>query len=146
MITRAKYYKPIDHFWKWLYNPTSIFLGSFTPCLKVKFLSSGRHPSFIIQITTLRLSSACLDELRAFDILYQVFALQAEVIIKTLRKYMGAATNIMTEAAGSLYGMYYWAKVPRVRCLFPYFLTLFTQKISLAREIYRVKWPRKSCD
>ena len=42
-----------------------------------------------------------------FDILYQVFALQAEVIIKTLREYMGAATNIMTEAAGSLYGMYY---------------------------------------
>ena len=73
----------------------------------MKFLSSGKHPSFIIQIITLRLASACLDELRAFDILYQVFALQAEVIIKTLRKYMGAATNIMTEAAGSLYGMYY---------------------------------------
>ena len=28
---------------------------------------------------------------------------------------MGAATNIMTEAAGSLYGMYYWAKMPHVR-------------------------------
>ena len=73
----------------------------------MKFLSSGKHPSFIIQITTLRLASACLDELQAFDILYQVFALQAEVIIKTLREYVRAATNIMTEAAGSLHGMYY---------------------------------------
>ena len=73
----------------------------------MKFLSSGKHPPFIIQITTLRLASACLDELRAFDILYQVFALQAKVIMKTLREYVKAATNIITDAAGSLHGMYY---------------------------------------
>lgn len=45
-----------------------------------------------------------LYEFRAFDILRDVFALQAEVIIKTLRECMGAATNIMAEAAGSLHG------------------------------------------
>ena len=75
--------------------------------LEVKFFSSDKNPSFIIQITTLRLSSACLDELRAFNILHNVFALQAEVIIKTLRKYIGPTTNIMTKATGSLDGMYY---------------------------------------
>ena len=73
----------------------------------MKFFSSDKNPSFIIQITTLRLSSACLDELRAFNILHNVFALQAEVIIKTLRKYIGPTTNIMTKATGSLDGMYY---------------------------------------
>ena len=86
----------------------TLLVNFFLPLvLKVKFFSSDKHPSFIIQITTLRLASACLDELRAFDILHNVFALQAEVIIKTLREYVGAATNIRTEAAGSLYGMYY---------------------------------------
>ena len=85
----------------------NFFCAALPLVLKVKFFSSDKHPSFIIQITTLRLASACLDELRAFDILHNVFALQAEVIIKTLREYVGAATNIRTEAAGSLYGMYY---------------------------------------
>ena len=85
----------------------NFFCAALPLFLKVKFFSSDKHPSFIIHITTLRLASACLDELRAFDILHHVFALQAEVIIKTLREYVGAATNIRTEAAGSLYGMYY---------------------------------------
>ena len=85
----------------------NFFCAALPLVLKVKLFSSDKHPSFIIQITTLRLASACLDELRAFDILHHVFALQAEVIIKTLREYVGAATNIRTEAAGSLYGMYY---------------------------------------
>ena len=104
MIRKVKYYKcclvqfyPLS--WRW------------------NFFSSDKNPSFIIQITTLRLSSASLDELRAFNILHNVFALQAEVIIKTLRKYIRPTTNIMTEAAGSLDGMYYWAKVPHVRYL-----------------------------
>ena len=73
----------------------------------MKFFSSDKNPSFIIQITTLRLSSASLDELRAFNILHNVFALQAEVIIKTLREYLGDATNVTTEAPASSYGMYY---------------------------------------
>ena len=75
--------------------------------LEVKFFSSDKNPSFIIQITTLRHSSACLDELRAFNILHNVFALQAEVIIKTLRKYIGPTANIMREATRSSDGMYY---------------------------------------
>ena len=54
--------------------------------MEVKFFSSDKHPSFIIQITTLRLSSACLDELRAFNVLHNVFALQAEVIMKNLEE------------------------------------------------------------
>ena len=95
-----------------------MLFGAVLPLiLEVKFFSSDKNPSFIIQITTLRLSSASLDELRAFNILHNVFALQAEVIIKTLRKYIGPTTNIMTEATGSLDGMYYWAKVLHVRYL-----------------------------
>ena len=43
--------------------------------LEVKFLSSDKHSSFTVQITTLRLANAYLDELRAFDILQNVFAL-----------------------------------------------------------------------
>ena len=70
-------------------------------------MSSDKHSSFTVQITTLRLANAYLDELRAFDILHNVFALQAEVIIKTLRECIGPVTNIMTEAAGSLNGIYY---------------------------------------
>ena len=85
-----------------------MLFGAVLPLvLEVKFFSSDKNPSFIIQITTLRLASACLDELRAFNILHNVFALQAVVIIKALRKYIGSTTNIMTEAAGSLDGMYY---------------------------------------
>ena len=85
-----------------------MLFGAVLPLvLEVKFFSSDKNPSFIIQITTLRLSSASLDELRAFNILHNVFALQAEVIIKTLRKYIGPTTNVMTEAVGSLDGMCY---------------------------------------
>ena len=85
-----------------------MLFGAVLPLvLEVKFFSSDKNPSFIIQITTLRLSSASLDELRAFNILNNVFALQVEVIIKTLRKYIRPTTNIMTEAVGSLDGMYY---------------------------------------
>ena len=85
-----------------------MLFGAVLPLvLEVKVFSSDKNPSFIIQITTLRLSSASLDELRAFNILHNVFALQAEVIIKTLRKYIRPTTNITTEAAGSLDGMYY---------------------------------------
>ena len=115
MITRVKYYKRFGHFWKWTYQP--IFLRSCAPCLETKFLSLDKHPSFIVQITTLRFASACLDELRAFDVLHNVFALQPEVIIKTLREYLGDATNVTTEAPASSYGMYYWAQVPHVRYL-----------------------------
>ena len=60
----------------------------------------------MIQITASRLASVCLDELRAFDILHDVFALQAEVIVKTLREYTRLTNNIMGEMAGSLDGMY----------------------------------------
>ena len=71
-----------------------------------KFFSSDKHPSIIIQITTSRLASACLDGLRAFGILHNVFALQADVIIKILREYKGLSNNNMREVAGSLDGMY----------------------------------------
>ena len=73
---------------------------------EVKIFPSDKHPSIIIQITTSRLASACLDGLRAFDILHNVFALQAEVIIKILREYKGLSNNNMREVAGSLDGMY----------------------------------------
>ena len=55
---------------------------------------------------TQRLASAYHDELRAFDILHNVFALQAEFIIRFLNKCVRAET-ILTGAAGLLYGMYY---------------------------------------
>ena len=84
----------------------NFFLCSFTPRLRGKFFSSDKHLSFIIQITASRLASVCLDELRAFDILHDVFALQAEVIVKTLREYTRLTNNIMGEMAGSLDGMY----------------------------------------
>ena len=83
----------------------NFFLCSFTPRLRGKFFSSDKHLSFIIQITASRLASVCLDELRAFDILHDVFALQAEVIVKTLREYI-VTNDIMGEMAGSLDGMY----------------------------------------
>ena len=84
----------------------NFFFCSFTPRLRGKFFSSDKHLSLIIQITASRLASVCLDELRAFDILHDVFALQAEVIVKTLREYKGLTNNIMGEMAGSLDGMY----------------------------------------
>ena len=73
---------------------------------EVNFFSSDKRLSFIIQITASRLARVCLDELRAFDILHKVFALQAEVIVKTLREYTGLTNNIMGKVAGSLDGMY----------------------------------------
>ena len=73
---------------------------------EVNFFYSDKHLSFIIQITASILARVCLDELRAFDILHKVFALQAEVIVKTLREYTGLTNNIMGKVAGSLDGMY----------------------------------------
>ena len=68
---------------------TNFFCAVLPLVLEVKCFSSDKHPSFVVQITTSRFASACLDELRAFNILHDVFALQAEVIIKTLREHIG---------------------------------------------------------
>ena len=88
-------------------NLPAYFFAQLCPLSRDEILVFRQTPSFIIQITTLRFASACLDELRAFDILHNVFALQPEVIIKTLREYLGDATNVTTEAPASSYGMYY---------------------------------------
>ena len=115
MITWVNCCKRIGHFWNDVTNQFFFLCAGLPLVLEVKCFTSDKHPSFVIQVTTSRLASACLDELRAFCILHNVFALQAEVIIKTLREHIGPTTNIMKEVTGSLDGMYYWAKVPHVR-------------------------------
>ena len=112
MITWVNCCKRIGHFWNDVTNQFFFLCAVLPLVLEVKCFTSDKHPSFVIQVTTSRLASACLDELRAFCILHNVFALQAEVIIKTLREHIGPTTNIMEEVTGSLDGMYYWAKVP----------------------------------
>ena len=71
MITRVKTITNVSAIFE--NDVTSQFFCAVLPLVfEVKFFSTDKHPLFIIQITT---TSACLDELRAFDILYHVFAL-----------------------------------------------------------------------
>ena len=94
--------KILQTYWQFLKMTSQAYFScSITPSVEVKFLSSAKHPSFIMQITTLRLAIAFLGKLLAFDLLHNIFALQTEVVIETLREDLGVVTKIMSEAGSS---------------------------------------------